>query len=183
MSDDAARRLPDTVVVGRIRKPHGVRGEVVVEPSTDTSERLAAGSELLVRPASGVMRSVVVSSVRPHRDALLVRFRGFDSREQVDDLRSARLEVDRSRVPPAPADSYYYFELVGCACRDVAEGELGTVVDLIEDGGGLLLELRRGAERLLIPFVRAYVREVDVAAGRIVLELPPGMIETCTSTS
>lgn len=183
MSDETARRLPDTVIVGRVRKPHGVHGEVVVEPSTDTAERLVPGADLLVRPTSGSPRPVTVASVRPHREVLLIRFLDLESRDDVEELRSAWLEVDRSLVPTAPQDAYYYYELVGCSCRDQRGSDLGTVVELIEDGGGLLLELEKNHERLLIPFVRAYVREVDVETGRIVLELPDGMIETCTSTS
>lgn len=182
-SDAGSRRLPDTVVVGRIRKPHGVRGEVLVEASTDTAERLAVGSQLLARDAAGTARSLVVAAARPHKGLLLVRFEGLESRDQVDALRSASLEVERAEVPPAPHGAYYYYELAGCECRDPQGVSLGRVVDLIEDGGGLLLEVASGAQRLLVPFVEAYVRRVDVEAGWIELDLPPGMIETCTSTS
>ncbi|MDX1645139.1 MAG: ribosome maturation factor RimM [Thermoanaerobaculia bacterium] len=183
MKDGDGRRLPATVRVGRIRKPHGVRGEVAVEVTSDTAERMEAGSELLVRTAGGETRHLVVASSRPHKGVRLVRFEGLDERGQVDDLRSAWLEVERDRVPPAPEGAYYYYELEGCECRTSDGFDLGRVVEVIEDGGGLLLEVERPGRRLLVPFVSAYLERVDIEAGVIVLDLPPGMIETCTSTS
>jgi len=86
-------------------------------------------------------------------------------------------------VTPAPAGSYYYFELAGCLCRDTNHGELGRVCEVIEDGGGLLLEVRAGERLLLVPFVEEYVAAVDVAGRRIDLQLPNGLLETCTSAS
>lgn len=183
MKEEKGRRLPATVRVGRIRKPHGVRGEVSVEVTSDTAERMEVGSELLARTSDGGVRHLVVATSRPHKEVRLVRFEGLDDRGQVEDLRSAWLEVERDRVPPAPEDSYYYYELEGCECRTADGVELGHVVEVIEDGGGLLLEIERPGRRLLVPFVRSYLQRVDVEAGVIVLELPPGMIETCTSTS
>lgn len=183
MNAERPRRLPSLVRVGWVRKPHGVRGEVVVEVTSDTAERLAVGSELVVREPGGGLRRLIVASSRPHKEVTLVRFEGLEERRQVEALRSVWLEVEREKVPPAPPDAYYFYELEGCECRGVDGTALGRVAGVIEDGGGLLLELENAGRRLLVPFVRAYVRRVDVEAGEIELDLPPGMIETCTSTS
>lgn len=183
MSAEESRALPALVRVGRIRKPHGVRGEVAVEVSSDTPDRLAPGSALVVTTPEAGERRLVVASSRPHKDVMLVRFEGIEGRDRVEELRDRWLEVERERVPPAPAGAYYFYELQGCVCRTVEGVELGRVSEVVEDGGGILLELEAAGKRLLVPFVRAYVRSVDVAAGQIELDLPPGMIETCTSTS
>ncbi len=171
------------MTVARVRRPHGLAGEVVVELESDVPERLAPGSELELVGASGDRRPVTVAASRPHGGGVLVRLAGCAGRDEAEALRGARFEVPRERVPPAPAGSYYYFELEGCSCRDLGSGELGRVTALIEDGGGLLLEVDDGERRLLVPFVGAYLRRVDVAGRRIDLELPAGLVETCTSRS
>lgn len=190
------RYLPGTVEVGRIRRSHGVRGEVVVESFSDAPDRFAVGRELLVSPAAdargavrlpGAQRRLTVASLRPHKGALLVGFEGIESRDDADALRGALLEVERSQVPEPPEGTYYYFELVGCRVRDVREGDLGEVADVIEDGGGVLLAIDlvagNGERRLLVPFVRTMVRSVDTAGGVIELELPEGLVEACVSRS
>lgn len=166
----------ERVEVGRILRPHGVRGEVAVEPYSEVEDRFDRGAELLLGG-----RSLTVATVRPHRGGLLVRFDGVDDREAAEALRGGVLEILREAVPEAPEGTWYYFQLVGCRCRDRREGDLGEVVDVIEDGGGVLLDVRAAGRRLLVPFVRDFVREVDPEARRLELDLPEGLVEACTS--
>lgn len=174
------RALPETVVVGEVGRPHGVRGEVAVAVLSDRPQRLAPGSEVTAVIPGG-RRSLTVATSRPHKGGLLIRFEGVEAREEAEELRDASLEVPRSSVPPAPEGSYYHFELLGCRCFDRAAGDLGEVVDLAEDGGGLMLVVRGEAGEVPVPFVRRFVHRVDVAAGRIELELPEGLVEICAS--
>ncbi|MEE2775338.1 MAG: ribosome maturation factor RimM [Acidobacteriota bacterium] len=173
-----SRGLPDTVVVGRIVKPHGLRGDVVVEVATDVEGRFDPGSAL---DLEGQESPLVVDRCRLHKGALLVAFEGRVSRDAAEALRGRELTVARESVPPAPAGSYYYFELVGCMCSDVHEGELGLVREIIEDGGGLILEIESDGKLLLVPFVSDFLRSVDVESATIELDLPPGLVETCAS--
>lgn len=183
-SADREVALPDTVVVGRVVRAHGLRGEVRVEVLSDVAERFAPGSELLLlRPGHKTGERVRVATYRPLPDGALLRFEGCDDRVRAEAIRGAALEVAREQVPPAPTDSYYYFELVGCACHDAEAGDLGTVVDVIEDGGGHLLRVETEGRTLLIPFVAAYIEALDVTGRRIDLRLPPGLVETCASES
>lgn len=92
------------------------------------------------------------------------------------------LEVPRSEVPEAPAGTYYHWQLLGCRCRAGSE-DLGTVVEVVEDGGGLLLICESEGRKVPVPFVAEFLREVDVAGGRIELDLPPGLLEACASRS
>ncbi len=175
--------LPDRVLVGRIGRPHGVRGEVLVEVVSEVPGRLAPGSELWLETPGAAARKVTVATRRAHARGLLVRFAGCDDRDCAALLRGAVLEGDRRTVAPAPVGSYYYFELAGCMCRDLDRGELGLVSEVIEDGGGLLLEVHNGERLLLVPFVEEYIAAVDVAGRQIDLRLPEGLLETCTSAS
>ena len=174
---------PDGVVVGRVRKAHGVRGEVAVEVFSDVAERFDVGGRLVARLRGGEARTVIVASARPHAQLQLLRFEGCEDRGAAEQLRSATLEVDRSQVPPSASGAFYYYELIGCRCVDRRSGALGRVIDVIEDGGGLLLELESVRGRLLVPFVQIYLVSVDIGLGVIELDLPENLVEMCTSTS
>jgi 16S rRNA processing protein RimM len=173
----------DRVEVGRVLAPHGVRGEVAVESFSDVEERFSPGAELLTAAGRPGLERLTIDSVRPHRGALLVRFAGVADRDAADALRGAVLEVPREAVPAPPEGTWYHFQLDGCRCRDARLGDLGEVVAVIEDGGGVLLAVEGGGRRLLVPFVRAFVREVAPEEGRIELDLPEGLIEACASKS
>ena len=175
--------LPDRVLVGRIRRPHGVRGELLVDVVSDVPGRLAPGRELWLETVDGAGRVMKVAAHRAHPRGALLSFEGLEDRDAVESLRGATLEADRRTVAPAPEGSYYYFELTGCRCHDATAGELGEVTEVNVDGGGLLIEVRAGETELLVPFVEEYIKAVDVAARRIELELPEGLLETCTSAS
>ncbi len=190
MSSRSSRTdLPETVLVARVLRPHGVRGEVAIEPLTDVADRLAPGSRLLLADAEaaprlvpGLPRELEVVGCRPQKSGFLVRFAGIDDRDRADLLRGAWFAVPRERVPEPPSGTYYHYELLGCRCRDGGR-DLGVVVDLEENGGGLLLIVEEGGRQVPVPFVQSFIREIDVAKGTIDLELPPGLLETCASTS
>ncbi|MEM7482595.1 MAG: ribosome maturation factor RimM [Acidobacteriota bacterium] len=174
----------EMIAVGRIVRPHGVRGEASVEALTENSARWKKGSRLRLhfrdRPPE---RTLEVASSRVHRERILVRFAGVEDRDAVEKLRGGWLSVARGEVPPAEAGSFYQFELIGCTCRDTEQGHLGEVVEVVEDGGGFLLIVDDGERRVPIPFARDLLAEVNVAGGEIVVNLPEGLLETCASRS
>jgi 16S rRNA processing protein RimM len=174
----------EAIAVGRVLRAHGLRGEVRVEVLSDVEGRFDRDRELWLRPGRGPrFRSRIVGQ-RRDRGTLLIRFEGVDDRDRAEALRGAVIEVDPADVPPAPDDLYYHFELVGCECHDQRSGFLGEVSEVIEDGGGDMLVVRRDGRALLVPFVEAFVLEVDVhEKRRIDLRLPDGLVETCTSRS
>jgi 16S rRNA processing protein RimM len=177
----------DRVTVGRVTGAHGLRGEVAVESLSDVPGRFAPGTALLLSLRGAPPRTFVVTASRPHasrnKDRHLVRFADVDDRTAAEGLRGALLEVAADAVPPAPEGSYYHFDLVGCQCADRRLGPLGEVVDVVAGGGGDLLRVVGDGRELLLPFVDAYLAEVDVAGRRIVVELPEGLIEACGSAS
>ena len=158
----------------------------MVEVLSDVPGRLDPGSRLIASrgPESERTpdRTLTVAASQPHKSGARVRFQGVGDCNAAEALRGLVLEVERSAVPAAEPGTYYYYELLGCRCYD-GERDLGEVVDLVEDGGGLLLVVEGGEQRVPVPFVERFLREVDVARGRIVLDLPPGLLEACASRS
>lgn len=181
-TDAGPRDLPERVVVGRILRPVGVRGEVVVQVLSDVPGRLAPGGEVIGTRAGKPEIPLVVETQREHKSGAVVRFAGCDDRDRAEELRDLLLEVDRSAVPAAPEGTYYWYQLLGCRCEAGGE-DLGEVVDLLEDGGGLLLVVSDGEREVPIPFVQSFLKNVDVERGQIELELPEGLLEACASGS
>lgn len=161
-----------------------------MEVLSDVAERFAPGSELLVgrpraKPGSeaALEGRLVVAATRGHRGDLLVRFEGLEDRGAAEELQGALLEIERSAAAQPSDGEYFHYQLLGCRCRDRRSGDLGEVVDLIEDGGGLILVVEGAGRRVPVPFVASFLVEIDVGAGQIELDLPPGLVETCAFES
>jgi 16S rRNA processing protein RimM len=166
------------LVVGVIARPHGVRGEVVVDVATDDpAARLPAGAVLATDPpAAGPL---TIEAVRPHQGRLLVVFAGVPDREAAAGLRGVRLCVDSAEITvPDDPDEFSDFQLIGLVAEDSAGERLGEVVRIDHGPGADLLVLRlTGGRDALVPFVRAIVPEVDLAGGRLVITPPGGLLE------
>jgi len=170
-------RSDDLVAVGRVVKPHGLSGEVVVALLTDFPDRLRPGLEVLLRGAAGAARPARVGSVRTHQGRLLVRFDGIDGPEDAEALRDLDICALPGDVPARPEGFVFHHEVRGCQAVDRDGGRLGTARDLVDVAGRpiLVLETPRGERE--VPFTRPLVVSVDVAAKRIVLDLPPGLLD------
>ena len=173
----------DFVLVGHVRKPHGVRGEVLIEVLSDDPDRFHPGAEMIVVGPAFARRVLSISTVRPHGGGLLILFEGLEDRDEVGVLRGADLMVDAKEVREPPEGTYYYFDLIGRICTDRRAGALGEVVAVHEDGGGLLLELRDDSRTVLVPFVREYLVSITKTEGPIEFDLPEGLLEVCVSRS
>ena len=167
------------LVVGRIGRPHGIRGDLTVQVHTDDPDsRFAAGSVLATEPAA--RGPLTVSESRWHSGRLLVRFAGYTDRTSAEDLRGTVLVMDSSEVDPAEdPDEFHDYELIGLDVATVAGEPVGVVADVLHQGQDLLVIRpdRPGAEDVLVPFVAVLVPEVDVKAGRLVIDPPPGLLD------
>ena len=165
------------MVVGRIGRPHGVRGEVTVEVRTDDPDaRFVPGVELRTDPAE--RGPLVVRGRRWHRETLLLAVEGVDQREDAEALRGTELLVAIDELPPLPdPDDFYDHQLVGLQVRLPDGSPLGRVAAVRHDGADLLVVEREDAHDALIPFVAAIVPTVDVAGGFVVVDPPEGLLE------
>ena len=172
----------DTVVVGRIGRPHGVRGLATVEVRTDDPDvRFAPGQVLLTDPPARGPLTVV--DKRWHSGTLLLQLAApsgevYAAREAVDALRNTLLLVPVTDLPEIEdPDSYYDHQLVGLAVRLPDGTALGEVAAVRHEAQDLLVLRRPGAPDALVPFVSALVPTVDVAGGFVVVDPPEGLLE------
>src|SRR5215470_5358257 len=171
------------LVVGRVGRPHGIRGEVTVQVHTDDPDlRFAAGSVLATEPAA--RGPLTVSASRWHSGRLLVTFAGYANRDQAEELRGTLLSIDSSEVgPAADPEEFHDYQLIGLDVLTRGGEPVGVVTDVLHQGQDLLvIQPPEGAAsgehgEVLVPFVAAIVPEVDVAAGRLVIDPPPGLLE------
>jgi 16S rRNA processing protein RimM len=148
-----------------VRAPHGLRGEVKVEPLTDMYEaRFRVGSKLNCEDA-GV---VTIASLRGTEGQPIVRFTGYDDRTSVEMLRNKRLTVSRDQARKAAGRAFLWSDLVGLAVVTPDGRRLGAVAEIIRAGATDVLVVRGDAGEVLLPALESVIREVDVAAGRIV---------------
>ena len=170
------------LVVGRIGKPHGLRGEVTVDVRTDEPElRFADGATLRAEPPAGSasrLASVTVAGTRWHQGVLLARFAEVGDRNAAE---AARGIVLHATVPadasPEDPEEFYDHQLVGLEAVDLDGKPLGTVSRVVHGGAQDLLQIRTPDRReALVPFVAALVPEVDVAGGRVVVADRPGLV-------
>lgn len=171
------------LVVGRVLKPHGIRGELVTEVRTDSpDERFAPGAVLVGRLGRGreaTDRQVTVEAARPHSGRLLLRIAGVQDREGAEELRGMLLLIDSASLPdPEDPDEFHDHQLIGLAAHDTSGERLGDVVDVLHTPAGELLSVRLvGGGEALVPFVAEIVPEVDTARRRCVISPPEGLLE------
>ena len=170
------------VVVGRIGKPHGLRGEVTIDVRTDEPERrFTDGAVLRAEPprgsASGIT-SLTVAGHRWHQQTLLITFEELGDRNAAEAARGIVLStvIDPAEQPEAP-DEYYDHQLVGLAAVDTEGASLGEVTAVVHGAAQDLLTIRTPEGRdALVPFVAALVPQVDLTAGVVVIADRPGLV-------
>jgi 16S rRNA processing protein RimM len=166
------------LVVGRVAKAHGIGGEVSVEVRTDDAERrFAAGATLETDPPA--RGPLVVEATRWHSGRLLVRFAGVRDRSAAEALRSTMLVVDSATsVATSDDDEFWDHDLIGLVATTRDGEALGEITDVLHPPGpDLLVVTAPEGRELLVPFVAAIVPSIDLAARRLLIEPPEGLLD------
>jgi 16S rRNA processing protein RimM len=172
--------MEESLVVGRILRPHGLLGELSVEVRTDDPEqRFAVGSVLGTDPAEA--GPLTVEASRWHSGRLLVSFAGVADRTDAESLRGTWLTVAADIPLPEDPDEFHDHQLTGLTVVTLSGELVGTVTDVLHHGQALLaVTPADGATRradVLVPFVAAIAVEVDLAGQRLVIDPPPGLLD------
>jgi 16S rRNA processing protein RimM len=168
---DAAKRVCLGVVTG----PHGVQGAVRIKSFTGTPEDVARYGALA--DETGVRR-FELRLIGTAKGVVIARLSGVEDRNQAEALRGLRLYLPRSALPQTEADEYYHADLIGLEAVLGDGTPVGRIRAVHDFGAGDTLELARpGASPVMVPFTRAVVPSVELAAGRLVLDPPPGLLD------
>lgn len=161
----------DLICIGAIAGSFGVAGEVRLKSFCSNPSDIGTYGPLLSEDG---LREYHITLTRPVAGGLGARVHGITNKEAADALRGTSLYVPRDRLPKLPDDEYYHVDLIGLAAFDPGGVELGKVTAVYNHGAGDILEISPAGHKsaLLLPFTMAIVPNVDLAAGRIVVDLP-----------
>jgi 16S rRNA processing protein RimM len=168
---DAAKQ----VCIGIVTGPHGVQGAVRIKSFTEAPEDIAHYGPLADETGA---RSFELRLIGTGKGVVIARLSGVEDRNRAEALRGLRLYLPRSALPQTEAEEYYHADLIGLEAVLGDGTPVGQVRAIHDFGAGDTLELARlGAPPLMVPFTRAVVPSVDLAAGRLVLDPPPGLLD------
>lgn len=158
-----------SILVGTITGAHGIKGEVKLRSFTDKPEDVAAYGPLYDETG----RRFDIHVRARAKGAVIAAIQGVAGRDAAEALRGTRLYVPRAALPELAEDEFYYADLVGLRA-ELADGtNVGTVIGVANFGAGEVIEIAGSKKTLDLPFRGEVVREVDIAAGRIVIQMPP----------
>ena len=179
------------VVLAHIVRPQGRRGEVLADIFTDFPEHFAQRKRLFLRSPGGgqvdAAREVKVESHWLHKGRVVLKFSQVDSMSEAEELRGFDVVIPREERMPLAGDAVYVSDLLGVRVIDVSRGgstDAGEITDVEPEGAGpAMLVIRTPAgDELLIPFVRAYLRKVDLEGKRLEMDLPEGLLAVQASS-
>jgi len=169
--ESGARPPGETLAVGRIVRPHGVRGGLLLEPYSELVTMLSAGRRVFLGDAR---REATVSGLRRHGDRYLLELKGCASREDAEGLRSAEVRVAAEQVEALPPGTYFHWQILGLTVVTDQDEVLGQVTEILTTGANDVYVVR-GDREILLPATDEVVRRIDPAGGKIIVHLLPGL--------
>lgn len=165
---------PAFLVVGKLRAPHGVRGEILMEVITDFPERLQPGVTVLVGEGHQPQH---IRSRRGHNKGLLISFEGYNTPETVGALRNALVYVTTSDRPALPEGEYYHHQLLGLRVLDDDGQELGRIMQILTSAANDIYVVRgESGSEILLPAIETVILEIDLENGLLRAHLLPGLV-------
>jgi len=164
---------PRFLIVGQVRAPHGVRGEVRVQILTDFPERFRQGAEICIGPEH---RRYTIQKARFHEGDVLIKFVGLDDRNAVEPFRGAEISVPVEQAMPLPADTFYVHQIVGLDVWTDEGERLGPIVEVISLPANDVYVVETTQGEVWLPAIADVVLDIDLEQGRMTVHLLPGLV-------
>ncbi|MBI1745987.1 MAG: 16S rRNA processing protein RimM [Acidobacteria bacterium] len=165
------------VSIGRVLRPRGIRGDVLVALLTDFPEHFEALDQVYVKYSTGHLEAKRLENVWFHKGRAVVHFEHVDSYEAAEKLARAELSISEADLAELPEGTYFDFELIGCQVITVTGESVGCVESILKVPGNDLLVVKAGGQERLIPAHEPICREVNLDRRQIVVNLPEGLLE------
>ncbi len=165
----------DSIIIGEIIKPQGIKGEIKVYPLTDNAQRFTKLKKIILS-SDQAETCLNVQAVRiDPKGMVFLKLEGIETPEEVEKYRGFLVKIDRAEVPPLK-DRWYYFELEG---MEVYENEvlLGTLVKVLETGANDVYLVQGKKGEICVPALKSVVQKIDVPGKRMDVILPPGLLD------
>lgn len=174
---NAKNATDDLVVIAKIARSRGLRGELVADLLTDFPERFDSIDKVIVRNAKGETKTLELEKFWFQKNRVILKFKGFDSIEQSDILRDYEICVRDSEAVELSDDEYFDWELENCSVETISGEKLGIVKEVMRTGGTENLLVQGELKDYLIPFALTICVEVDIENKRILVDPPDGLLE------
>jgi len=169
------RELDSWVEAGVFLRPHGIAGEVVVDLKNDLLELVSEAMTLRTTSAGGGEKILTVERVRKHKGRLIIAFKGFETREDADGLRSRTVWMTRDQIGPLGEDRWLVQDLIGLTVLTDDGETLGSLTDVMHQPANAVLVVATESGDLLLPLIDDVVRDVDIEGGKVTVTLIPGL--------
>jgi 16S rRNA processing protein RimM len=167
---------PVYLTVGYLRRPHGVRGDMLMEVHTDFPERLLPGVKVFVGDSHAPL---TIARVRTHNDGLLLGFRGIETPEVAGRYRNAIVTVMAKDRPPLPEGQYYHHQMIGFRVQADSGESLGLLTEILVTGANdVYVVTDESGQELLLPAIEEVILNVDREAGILKVHIIPGLVES-----
>ena len=171
--EQRARQPDEYLVVGRVVRPHGVRGALIVEPVSKLIDSLEPGNNVFLGDDN--TQELLLSS-RYHRDRLMISLRGVNDRDQAEALRGMDFKIRFKQAAPLDEHEYYYWQMIGLEAVTETGESLGKVVEILETGANDVYVVRdEEGHEILLPAIATVILNVELASGKILVHMIPGL--------
>jgi 16S rRNA processing protein RimM len=171
MTDTQFQPEPAFITIGEIMGAWGLKGEIRIRVLTDFPERFCPGGSFLIE---GV--PYTIEGVKSSKDGLILKLAGIESPEEAQKLRHLALEIPESELAPLPEGSFYHFQIVGLDVYSTDGVKLGSVKQVLTTGSNDVYVVETTGKEILIPAVADVVTNIDLAAGRMTVEIIEGLL-------
>lgn len=162
------------LVVGKFRRTHGIRGDLLFTVITDFPERLKPGTSVFVGEDHTEMK---ISRSKPHNDGIIFGFKGLTNPEDGKKYVGMEVFVRASDRPELPEGEFYHHQIIGLKVFDEVIGELGVINEVLQTGANdVYVVLSPEKKEILVPALKSVLKQVDIAAGVMIVELPEGLV-------
>ena len=167
------KAFAEAITIGRLIRPQGRKGELLIEPLSDRPERFYSLRKVFVETAGGGAREFAVTDCWPHKGRFVIKFAGVDSIDAAEKLRGFLLGIAEAELAPLPPGCFYHHQLRGLRAQDGSGRSLGSVRNVLETGGVPVLEIAGDDRReLLLPLAEPFIAAVDLEAGTLTVVVP-----------
>ncbi len=165
------------LAIGRIKKPHGTKGEVKVDVLTDYPDKIKPGLEVyVVLPEE--QKSLHITAVRSTKEELLIKFEEISDRNQAESLKGEFLQIPLESAEQLPKDTFWQHDIIGLSVFDISGNFLGKVESILRTGSNDVYEIESPqGKKILIPAIKEVVKEINLSESKIVIEPLPGLLD------
>jgi 16S rRNA processing protein RimM len=171
------RRVPDFVVIGQVRRPHGVRGTLRVAPLTEDPQRFLHLETVYLNLKDDQRTLFTIDRVQVANDAILISLKEIESRETADLWRAAWVEIPGDQIMPIEDGQHYLFEIVGLQVHSEEGEPLGEVIDILRNPAHDVYVVRNNEREFMVPAVPEFIRQIDSESGIMIIHLVDGLLD------